>query len=193
MYEAIPLPVISSGGTMLHEDTVKNRYSFEESRNLSRGREYRAFQRLPSQPLRGKCTPSAFGSSPYGKATHYDLCVASLLQIVFAATPMGEPSFNGAVWTLIFFTQISILSFYTGTHPPEGKRVTGFSVACGSLRIQFPCHRKRSPLPLKREGCGCLPRSGCRPQFSSLNSQFCNKKRDAGFPTSLLDYSVLLA
>ena len=23
---------------------------------------------------------------------------------------------------------------------PGGKRVTGFSVACGSLRIQFPCH-----------------------------------------------------
>ena len=64
------------------------------------------------QPLRGKCTPSAASgaSSPYGKATHYDLCVASLLrygchrltticaslrsfklcslvQLVFAATP----------------------------------------------------------------------------------------------------------
>ena len=26
---------------------------------------------------------------------------------------------------------------------PAGKRVTGFSVAYGSLRIQFPCHRKR--------------------------------------------------
>ena len=26
---------------------------------------------------------------------------------------------------------------------PSGKRVTGFSVAYGSLRIQFPCHRKR--------------------------------------------------
>ena len=36
-----------------------------------------------------------------------------------AAPPMGEPSFNGAVWTLIFFTQISILSFYTGTPPPQ--------------------------------------------------------------------------
>ena len=47
------------------------------------------------QPLRGKCTPSAASgaSSPYGKATHYDLCVASLLQIVFAATPEGEPSY----------------------------------------------------------------------------------------------------
>ena len=27
--------------------------------------------------------------------------------------------------------------------PPEGKRVTGFSVAYGSLRIQFPCHRSK--------------------------------------------------
>ena len=26
---------------------------------------------------------------------------------------------------------------------PGGKHVTGFSVACGSLRIKFPCHRKR--------------------------------------------------
>ena len=43
MYETIPPPVISSGGTMLHEDALKNRYSYEESRNLSRVREYRAF------------------------------------------------------------------------------------------------------------------------------------------------------
>lgn len=27
-------------------------------------------------PLCGKCTPSAFGISPYRKATHYDLRVA---------------------------------------------------------------------------------------------------------------------
>ena len=27
--------------------------------------------------------------------------------------------------------------------PPEGKRVTGFSVAFDSLRIQFPCHRSK--------------------------------------------------
>ena len=27
--------------------------------------------------------------------------------------------------------------------PPEGKRVTGFSVAYGSLQIQFPCHRSK--------------------------------------------------
>ena len=39
-----PLPVISSGGTMLRETIAQNRYSFEESRNLSCGREYRAFQ-----------------------------------------------------------------------------------------------------------------------------------------------------
>ena len=58
---------------------------------------------------------SAFGSSPYGKATHYDLCVASLLQIVFAATPEGEP------------------------------RASAFGTPIGT-------HRKRSPLPLKREG-----------------------------------------
>ena len=49
-------PVISSGVSMLHEDTVKNRYSFEEPRNLSCGRECRAFQFPP--PLRGKCTLS---------------------------------------------------------------------------------------------------------------------------------------
>ena len=54
-----------------------------------------AFSLRLNSRFRGKCTPSvACGdSSPYGKATHYDLCVASLLQIVFAATPEGEPSF----------------------------------------------------------------------------------------------------
>ena len=47
---------------------IKNRYSFDESRNLSCVRDYRAFH-LP-QPLCGKCTPSAaFGaSSPDGGA-----------------------------------------------------------------------------------------------------------------------------
>ena len=148
MYEAIPLPVISSGGSMLDDSTSKNRYSFDESRNLSWAREYRAFQRLPSQPLRGKCTPSAFGSSPYGKATHYDLCVASLLQIVFAATPMGEPSFNGVVWTLIFFTQISILSFYTGTPPPQAV-----------------------PLPSKEGRLGAFCGEAVGTQLSTLKSQ----------------------
>ena len=72
-----PAPVISSGVSMLHEDTVKNRYSFDESRNLSCTREYRAFQL--AQLRCSKCTPSAFGISSYGKATHDDLSVASLL------------------------------------------------------------------------------------------------------------------
>ena len=44
MYETIPLPVISSGGTMLRETIAQNRYSYDESRNLSCVREYRAFQ-----------------------------------------------------------------------------------------------------------------------------------------------------
>ena len=39
----IPLLVISSGGRMLHDAIVKNRYSFEESRNLSCERECRFF------------------------------------------------------------------------------------------------------------------------------------------------------
>ena len=37
---------------------------------------------------------------------------------------------------------------------PAGKRVTGFSVAYGSLRIQFPCHRKRGHY-------GCLAMEPC--------------------------------
>ena len=37
---------------------------------------------------------------------------------------------------------------------PVGKRVTGFSVACGSLLIQFPCHRKRGHY-------GCLAMGPC--------------------------------
>ena len=36
-------PVISSGGSMLHDIAAKNRYSFDESRNLSCGQDYRFF------------------------------------------------------------------------------------------------------------------------------------------------------
>ena len=47
------------------------------------------------QAFRSECTPSVCfaDSSSYGKATHDDLRVASLLQIMFAATPEGEPRF----------------------------------------------------------------------------------------------------
>jgi hypothetical protein len=38
---AFPSPVISSGGTMLYDSTAQNRYSYDESRNLSCVREYR--------------------------------------------------------------------------------------------------------------------------------------------------------
>jgi hypothetical protein len=148
MYETIPLPVISSGGIMLHEDTVK-------TATASMSREIFL----------------AVGNTGLFNAFHLSRFAANAPPQPSAAPPMGEPSFNGVVWTLIFFTQISILSFYTGTHPPEGKRVTGFSVACGSLRIQFPCHRKRSPLPLKREGCGCFGGGAAGTQISTLKSQ----------------------
>ena len=136
----------------------------------------------------------AFGaSSPYGKATHYDLCVASLLQIVFAATPEGEPSFlltppgevprsgqgvskrtgaQGAIATehpvrrhpaqsvcigwrshlISFYAKLkcitrhnyTVLLTFSAASPregaPGGKRLTVFSVACGSLRTPFACH-----------------------------------------------------
>ena len=36
-------PVISSGGSMLYDIAAKNRYSFDESRNLSCVRDYRFF------------------------------------------------------------------------------------------------------------------------------------------------------
>ena len=50
----IPSPALTTrGGSILHEDTVENRYSYKEPRNLSCGREYGAFQLL--QPFRGKC------------------------------------------------------------------------------------------------------------------------------------------
>ena len=148
MYETIPLPVISSGGIMPLEDTAK-------AATATRSREIFL----------------VVGNTGLFNAFHLSRFAANAPPQPSAAPPMGEPSFNGAVWTLIFFTQISILSFYTGTHPPEGKRVTGFSVACGSLRIQFPCHRKRSPLPLKREGCGCFGGGAAGTQISTLKSQ----------------------
>ena len=62
-----PAPVISSGVSMLHEDTVKNRYSFEESRNLSRVREYRAFYSLrcfAALASARRIHPPAFGRPP---------------------------------------------------------------------------------------------------------------------------------
>ena len=47
---------------------------------------------------------------------------------------------------------------------PAGKRVTGFSVAYGSLRIQFPCHRKRGHYKVPRShvliSCSTLS-TGC--------------------------------
>ena len=51
-----PKPVISSGGSMPYDSTTKNRYSFEEPRNLSCVRDYRSFPHdirvvTPSQPF----------------------------------------------------------------------------------------------------------------------------------------------
>ena len=43
-------PVISSGGSMLSDYVDKNRYSFDESRNLSCGREYWASGAAKSRP-----------------------------------------------------------------------------------------------------------------------------------------------
>ena len=46
---------------------------------------------------------------------------------------------------------------------PVGKRVTGFSVAYGSLRIQFPCHRKRG-----HYGCLVMWPCLCRKAWKSI-------------------------
>jgi hypothetical protein len=43
VYSASRSPVISSGGRMRYNSTVKNRYSFDEPRNLSCAWEYRSF------------------------------------------------------------------------------------------------------------------------------------------------------
>jgi hypothetical protein len=96
MYETIPLPVISSGGIMPLEDTAKAATA-SMSREIFLGR----------------------GNTGLFNAFHLSRFAANAPPQPSAAPPMGEPSFNGAVWTLIFFTQISILSFYTGTPPPQ--------------------------------------------------------------------------
>ena len=90
-----PHPVISSGGSMLHENTVKNRYSYDESRNLSRGREYRAFQ-LP-QLRCSKCTPSAFG--------------------IFPRRGGGKRVFRCSRGSQFFFTMKTVYLLYETTHP----------------------------------------------------------------------------
>ena len=96
MYETIPLPVISSGGIMPLEDTAK-------AATATRSREIFL----------------VVGNTGLFNAFHLSRFAANAPPQPSAAPPMGEPSFNGAVWTLIFFTQISILSFYTGTPPPQ--------------------------------------------------------------------------
>ncbi|WP_297019677.1 hypothetical protein [uncultured Dialister sp.] len=62
----------------------------------------------------------------------------------------GPQSFFRNTVTVIYLGDFSTLSHNlllqiqpSRRVPPEGKRVTGFSVAFSSLRIQFPCHRSK--------------------------------------------------
>ena len=85
-----------TGGKMLHDAIVKNRYSFEEPRNLSCGREYRSF--------------------------------LSTFRSCNTVTGIYQGDFS----TLSHIRFLWLLS--SRRLPPEGKRVTGFSVAFGSLQ-----------------------------------------------------------
>ena len=125
MYETIPLPVISSGGIMPLEDTAK-------AATATRSREIFL----------------VVGNTGLFNAFHLSRFAANAPPQPSAAPPMGEPSFNGAVWTLIFFTQISILSFYTGTPPPQAV-----------------------PLPSKEGRLGAFCGEAAGTQLSNLNSQ----------------------
>jgi hypothetical protein len=99
-----PAPVISSGGIMLLENIVK-------ADTAARSREIFL----------------VVGNTGLFNAFHLSRFAANAPPQPSAAPPMGEPSFNGAVWTLIFFTQISILdlnflhsnlnSFFLHRHP----------------------------------------------------------------------------
>ena len=72
---------------------------------------------------------------------------------------------------------------------PAGKRVTGFSVAYGSLRIQFPCHRKRghykAPLccELLMKGLLC----GSLLSHRSAGGRWCRKAPKGGEPPEVAD------
>ena len=125
MYETIPLPVISSGGIMPLEDTAK-------AATATRSREIFL----------------VVGNTGLFNAFHLSRFAANAPPQPSAAPPMGEPSFNGAVWTLIFFTQISILSFYTGTPPPQAV-----------------------PLPSKEGRLGAFCGEAAGTQLSTLKSQ----------------------
>ena len=120
-----PAPVISSGGNMLHENTVKIATA-SRSREIFLGR----------------------GNTGLFNAFHLSRFAANAPPQPSAAPPMGEPSFNGVVWTLIFFTQISILSFYTGTPPPQAV-----------------------PLPSKEGRLGAFCGEAAGTQLSTLKSQ----------------------
>ena len=79
--------------------------------------------------------------------------------IKLIANSRGNERYEGKKQRVIYFT------YHSGVFPlwwlapppsrPSGKRVTGFSVAYGSLRIQFPCHRKRGTIKL-RYAVSCL-------------------------------------
>ena len=160
-------PVISSGGSMLDDSTSKNRYSFDESRNLSWAREYRAFQPLsysaaPASSRR--IHPPAFGLPPFGlKGRRFDGQAKRLLYsgqtwTSYAGCPSlrgnlltgilnswGNPPecrplekgrAKGAGWIDGICTNPLLRRYrrYAATHPPEGKGITAFSVACGSLQ-----------------------------------------------------------
>ena len=97
--------VISSGVSMFHDDTVKSRYSFEEPRNLSCGREYRAFYSLRcfAAPASSRqIHPPPFGLPPFGlKGRRFDGQAKRLL-------------YSGQTWTS-----------YAGCPSPRGHLLTG--------------------------------------------------------------------
>ena len=101
MYETIPLPVISSGGSMLLENIVK-------AATAARSREIFL----------------AFGNT--GLFSPQLLCSSRLYEV--DPSPRLWPA---AVW--LKRTE-SNFSRCAATHPPKGKGITAFSVACGSLQ-----------------------------------------------------------
>ena len=128
----LPTPVISSGGIMLRETISQNRYSYDESRNLSCGREYRAFYSLrcfaAPASLR-RIHPPAFGLPPFGlKGRRFDGQAKRLL-------------YSGQTWTS-----------YAGCPSSRGNLLTGILNRWGGIHQNAGPWRRAAPKA--QDGCG---------------------------------------
>ena len=108
---------------------------------------------LPRTPF-----PASRDFAPVGSMSLDSRVVGLPYESSSFATSRGNERYEGKKQRVIYFRyHFGVFPLWWLAPPPfrpAGKRVTGFSVAYGSLRIQFPCH-------LKRGHYGCLAMGPC--------------------------------